>query len=1803
MNLVNPRRVIAGFTTATENFTPTQADLEQTGKKIREALNQHPGVIATAATPTFGKYGDFVEPSLNIEIIAKEDFDPAVLMEDFALLGKAHGQDSVFLSRVLDPAEFVDDSRPQVEIAFGGEVDQKTLEAVAEELRLRIGGGFTVVTDPRTGKPTGFRQQYIPEYEGVRGHKQEHIDWAYEGLYDALVSIDQKFGGIVKTSMLRSVDTVILGNGGIPYDEIIRQRASVQGTAGSTAGTPGGTAWPRQPNRRVAEGADPGSGRETGQRGVRGRAAGEQATLPDRNGTDRPRSLTGASRGDRPSPRPPSVRTQRLWHFSGASRKLSGIERKYAGTAGAGQERSRLVRRPDGTVDPDSAMVHVYLPGSQVEPTPRIGPVAHEIGREGGYNFLDNGSGVFDLLLRKAEIESLRTGVPRERIVGRYAVEAGYDGIVYQTGEKRIAQLYADVPASEILSVQELDPTTNRKLRDPYGEARLRQEGGPVEDPTRRPRGQVTFRDGQAVVEVFAEGEVSTVVHEVGHVLRRLLVDIDPELARAADETYGVRDGNWGVDAEEAFARDLERYIIRGEVGENVQQLRPLFERLKEMFRDIYESVLKSAKAGDLEIPTKTRDIFDNIFGDQGNKFDPTSPKPSNRAPNRPVPYLQDIRTDYLSTAGLRSNGSPEYLHIDIRRASAIADAYDEMKHNPKDPLVAEAYEAFAKETMDQYRHLQEQGIRVIFTRKDPYKGAQEMAEDVARNKRIYVFLTEPETMPADHPLAKITGEVVTTPEGEYVKLTYNDIFRAVHDLYGHAAYGYQFGARGEESAWLTHSLMYGPKARMAMTSETRGQNNWVNAGKHLKRADGTLPNRGDPDFVPLGDRPFAQQKAGLLPAWTWEAKGGPTNTLRQSLLDDILEAASKGVALDEAISNGFNLHINYARINTSEDVKVILAEVEEVAQKLIDQKIGKTQTMEQVALEAAKFAEDPGKLLSDMKKNLEAFNRAAPSLVALRSIHAGLGKDAYETATQILKAGRNVERDEHLRKKLASVIKAMSIVDDIRGQMQKSMARAVQSGNIKVGDNADVSADLITKAMRGLDDPAAKKALEALSEESQRALEPVVEVLTTMPPNKLVKVAKAIKTAGDMGQQGRMVDQIRRNANVPSLWEIPLELWKAGLLSGTRTFAVNGISGGLQTVVLPAFRAVGGAMSLDMGEFRRGLGMYAELVGTAKDMLAALVMGSDFPANPRRAISMLTDESITPLTRRSAVENDRRALSSNTLRERGLGRVADATIPGTDANAVDTLGAVTRTPFRINMMFEEFWSQLNYVAFVRQKAKESSGARAIWDRVDITPDQKAAEYKQYVDKYVADAFEADGTAAADPTGEGQWFHRDAVRFAQTVNFTQDLMGGTAEAIGKLRDFNPYEPIRSTVFGVLLPFHKAPANILRDGRRMLPGAGFLQRAGEIRRQRGYGFTEEAWEKNIRNGQAMVGSAVGVWIASLAVEGTVTGGGPTNPAERARLMESGWLPYSFAFTDENGRKSYVAYNRMDPFGMTMGLIADAVEVLPYLEEHRQDEIAAKLVGSIANNIGGRSYLRSMHETIRALFQAQQYGPSYARNMISTLVPNFLGSAVIAEDEQSREARTIIEAIKRRLPGYSKTLPPRRTLLGEPVTPIGGWLPFVDPQSSPAKYASPIAFSREADDIVVQEIADLRLNMALPSRKIAGVIDMTRFKSESGQTAYDRLQELTGSQSIGGRRLHQALKELIEDERYQAAPPITGNRDIDRRNPRVLAVQRVIRGYRNAARQKVMQEYPELRDAYTALLKAQGAQSLDFLESLE
>jgi hypothetical protein len=232
-----------------------------------------------------------------------------------------------------------------------------------------------------------------------------------------------------------------------------------------------------------------------------------------------------------------------------------------------------------------------------------------------------------------------------------------------------------------------------------------------------------------------------------------------------------------------------------------------------------------------------------------------------------PNHQVRAIAEQYMRDAGLPYNPPTKYAKVDAARAKRIADEYERMADDPDHPLVKAAYDAMIRETMAQYQAAKAAGFKAEFwdpeKERDPYEASPRLAiEDVNKNHHMYVFPTYFGYGSKKFSAEDVQKNPLLADSGERwngYPVTVNDIFRAVHDYFGHAKEGVGFRHDGEENAWRSHASMYSPLARLAMTSETRGQNSWLNFGPHGEK------NRN----ARTDDTVFADQKIGVMAPWT----------------------------------------------------------------------------------------------------------------------------------------------------------------------------------------------------------------------------------------------------------------------------------------------------------------------------------------------------------------------------------------------------------------------------------------------------------------------------------------------------------------------------------------------------------------------------------------------------------------------------------------------------------------------------------------------------------------------------------------------------------------------------------------------------------------------------------------------------------------------------------------------------------------------------------------------------------------------
>ncbi len=215
--------------------------------------------------------------------------------------------------------------------------------------------------------------------------------------------------------------------------------------------------------------------------------------------------------------------------------------------------------------------------------------------------------------------------------INKRHLDYNQDGVFWQPNER---SWNVKIPQKLIDNYWDLknDPATEASFRIDNGEVKALVEHGPNGDGN--------------VVHVFlkprdtADIRLRTYVHELSHMLRR---DLDDDELRIVNEYYGVKDGRWDTEAEEAFAQGMEDYYIKNKTpdpslvapfknmlrallylfkvhvwadfihGKNLNELNKLFKKLWDEIPDDVsdENIKEFLKSSDMEsLSDKIVDAF-----------------------------------------------------------------------------------------------------------------------------------------------------------------------------------------------------------------------------------------------------------------------------------------------------------------------------------------------------------------------------------------------------------------------------------------------------------------------------------------------------------------------------------------------------------------------------------------------------------------------------------------------------------------------------------------------------------------------------------------------------------------------------------------------------------------------------------------------------------------------------------------------------------------------------------------------------------------------------------------------------------------------------------------------------------------------------------------------------------------------------------------------------------------------------------------------------------------------------------------
>lgn len=289
---------------------------------------------------------------------------------------------------------------------------------------------------------------------------------------------------------------------------------------------------------------------------------------------------------------------------------------------------------------------------------------------------------------------------------------------------------------------------------------------------------------------------------------------------------------------------------------------------------------------------------------------------------------------------------------------------------------------------------------------------------------------------------------------------------------------------------------------------------------------------------------------------------------------------------------------------------------------------------------------------------------------------------------------------------------------------------------------------------------------------------------------------------------------------------------------------------------------------------------------------------------------------------------------------------------------------------------------------------------------------------------------------------------------ADYLTFTQQLHGqegAIAQMGAKVQAFTATNPGARFV----VPFVRTPTNISLAILERTPLAPLSRRYRDA-------MTEGGRAADLANARWLMGSTMGYGFYSAALEGRISGGGPSDPKLRQQWLAAGFRPYSIRVGDE-----WVNYSRLDPLGGLIGMAANAAESVRAAEltgaEVDMGAVAAALGLGFTETMTDKAMLTGVAQLLDALKSGED-NPAKMRHWLSRFGGSFVPS-VVAATEQVLEPRISApnagnvydetwNVIQSRIPGWSADVPAKIDNFGNEITFTG--FPF-----SPAKVATDVS----------------------------------------------------------------------------------------------------------------------------------------------
>jgi hypothetical protein len=662
--------------------------------------------------------------------------------------------------------------------------------------------------------------------------------------------------------------------------------------------------------------------------------------------------------------------------------------------------------------------------------------------------------------------------------------------------------------------------------------------------------------------------------------------------------------------------------------------------------------------------------------------------------------------------------------------------------------------------------------------------------------------------------------------------------------------------------------------------------------------------------------------------------------------------------------------------------------------------------------------------------------------------------------------------------------------------------------------------------------------------------LQKIINVNPTDPIKSQEQIAALIKNMeladGDMVKATKIAREFGKYQGIEKFMASMTEMWRGALLMNFSTNITNMASGFAESFIIPVERLIGSSMMMawdpaakkaneqawlhlrNMGEgFKHG---FAAMNYAFKHEVQAL--------DPfKGGMIEMPGKGMGDLTHAEMAQGSPFQMTAENW------NLADSSFLGQMINGV---GKTFRMSFRFLGAQDELIKQTTYFASLKSKY-QMQVAEKVSSR-EITAKQAEVEVAKLMKKHFnEDGFTPkmgkDGNLATDV---------DALDMAQDVTHTKEAWEGSiVKNLQKTVNSNP-------ALGIFLPFIRTPSDLINKAYQRTPLLGMVSH--RMRKDFAEGGTKRAqWL-----GRQTVGFGV-VGMGLMAVkDGKLTGKGPDDPRAN-KIWRLTHQPNSIMVDG-----TWVSYNKMDPCGMLLGVIANGAEAAnneALTEGTDASDVTQAIILAVTATIGDKSSLRGVIN-LTTLFSDQVIGKKEAtenilEDHVASWVPSILTqvSGAFQDTTYIKEADGFIEKLMRKSPWHQQDLPDRYN-----------WITG-SKEKIPTGNSWGIPRLPESHDWMLKELANLNHGFSGPTRSFNGI--------ELSSHQFSEWCQLMGTISLGGRTMTQALQRVMKSSQYDYDPRRQYFQEQYGEEPlQVALIKRVMRRYKAEAKRILLQNNPNL-----------------------